>query len=699
MSFATLLLAAITIVDEGRPQVRLEHDGTAAAAAAAEILQRHVVLIAKTALPQQGDIPALRFESAPFDGYRIESREKGVVVSGRFAVLAVYDLLRGWGCRFDSDAPHLPQLPTLSIKPREWRNSRPLYVETDRLDLAMAATGISVRGLHRAGTAMHARAKEYGYRIRVASTSFDDFLPVELFEKHREFFALRRGARHPRGNFALTNADARRAYLDRVETWLDEHPEVDCLGLWPRVTTVWCEESKAHGHAESYALLWREAAKRFPKSRFEILATGLTLKPPAGKVPRNIEVRLRPGRDASALQGVAVQAIEAVVRAWEVRGAKVLLEIDGAPESWCGLPWPNHDAVRADATRAWGAVLVHPDRTRAMLWHDPRARVTIDEELAGLLGHARVVRSWGDPADAARLWPEPGPSLGARAGEVERLRERAMRPEQSETARREDATRAWFQFGALAHDLGRRYRRQMEQRMRTMLKEVLPEGAEAKVGPATVRETIDRVEVETAQLRLIVERHTATVVGLHRRHGTGWSGDLLGKGGRGFAVVALAQKSARTAGEVRVRAGKRGEARVELAGLIHAGGARWKASLLLDGSSARVRQEASVDAAGGIAVGFRFEKGTWDEWVCPSYAREGKFTHPATSRQASFRIVPDELLYVAKAPRGFGVALQLPHGGVASIVDGEDATLLTTSIGRRIVIDWIVFAGTGELGK
>jgi hypothetical protein len=697
VSLAALLLTAVTIVDAGKPQVRLEHDGSVAASAAAEILQRHVVLISKTALPKQGDVPPLRIESTPFDGYRIESRQGGLLVAGRYPVLAVHDLLRDWGARLETDT--LPQRGTLAVEPRTWRNARPLYVESERLDLATPATGLSVRGLHRYPKSVHARAKEYGYRVRVASTTFDDFLPLELFEKHREYFALRRGARHPRGNFALTNADARRAYLDRVEAWLAEHREVDCLGIWPEVTTVWCEESRALGCAEAYALLWREAAKRFPERTFEILATGLTLRPPEGRVPANVEVRLRPGREASALQGVAGQSIEAVVRAWEVRGARVLLEIDGAPDRWCGLPWPNHDAIRANAARPWGAVLVHPDRLRATLWHRPKARVAIDEEMAGLLGRARHVRSWGDPADAAKLWPEPGPSLGARAGEVERLRARAMDRERSPTARQEDAARAWFAFGALARDLGRTYRRRMELRMRRMLEEVLPEGAVTKIGPATVRETFDVVEVETAQLRLKIDRRTATVNGLQRRRGTGWSGDLIGPGGRGFAVVALAEKSDRTGGEVSVRAGKEGEARIELSGLTHAGGSRWKASLLLDGSTARIRQEASVDAAGGIVIGFRFSKGTWDEWVCPSYAREGRFEHPGTRRQASFRIVPEEMLYVRKAPRGIGLALRLPHGGVAAIVDGSDGTLLSSSPGRRIVADWIVFGGTGELGK
>jgi len=692
-----LLLLAVTIVQDGKPQVRLEHDGSPAAEAAAEVLQRHVVLIAKTALPKDGGLPALSFAQNSFDGYRIEAHEGGMRIEGRFPVVAAYDLLREWGCRFGGAEPHVPGRTDLAVEPRVWRNERPLYVESARLDLATPATGIAARGLGSYPRTVHGRARQLGYRLRVASTTFDDFLPVSLFEEHPEWFALRRGERRPRGNFALTNADARTGYLDRVEAWLDDHPEVDCLGIWPEVTTVWCEESEARGHAESYALLWREAAARFPGRRFEILATGLTLKPPAGTVPDNVDVRLRPGRDASALQGLAGQPLDAVARAWKVRGARVFLEIDGAPESWCGLPWPNHDAIRADAARGFGAVLVHPDRVRATIWHDRRARVAIDGEMAGLLARARSVRSWGDPADAADLWPAPGPSPGARAGAVERLRRRAMRPDLAAGERRAAANGAWFTYGALARELGPAYRRAMDRRMRRMLEEVLPDGASREAGPAQVRETFEEVVVETNLLRLSIDRRSATVLKVERKRGTEWSGNLLGDSGRGFAVVALGERVQRAAGEVFVREGKEGTAVVELAGRTHAAGSRWEATLRLDASSARVAQEARVDAAGGIAAGFRFGPGSFDEWVSPSYAREGRFEHPEERRQASFRMVPGEALYVRRAPRGTGIALVLPRGGVAAVVDGSDGSLLATSRTRALRVDWVVFTSPSEL--
>ncbi|MHC4952641.1 MAG: hypothetical protein ACYTGZ_02030 [Planctomycetota bacterium] len=706
-ALAPLLLAAVALVSDGKPVARLEHDGSAAAMAAAEIFQRHVVLVAKTALPEKGAARAIRFETSAFNGYRIESREGNVVVSGRYPVLAAYDLLRDWGCRFDAADPHLPEHTTLAVKMRVWRNDRPLAVEGDGFDPALPAVALAVRGLANYPKPHHARATALGYDVRVASTTFDDFLPPALFDKHPNYFALRRGERAARGNFALTNPAARKEYLDRVEAWLTAHPEVDVLGIWPEVTTVWCEESIKLGRAEAYALLWRAAAKRFPLRRFEILATGATLKPPAGRVPDNVEVRLRPGRDANLLQPLAGQPIGDIARAWELRGARVLLATDAAPPTWCGLPWPCHDAVRGNARHFGGAVLVRPTRVLAELWHRPGARVAIDAEMADLLKRARTVSSWGDPRDAARLWPqrEDGSrtTLGARMGEVERTVARAMRADLPADERCTAAAAAWFGFRHLVHDLGeehgRTYRRLRERDFRAMLAELLPDGAETRVAGARVLETFDTIIVETVRLRLGIERKTATVTELRRRVGREWSADLAGAQGRVFAVVGLRAKTDRVDGEVRVRGTGDGELRIELAGRLHRGGPRWKSVLVLDGSSASIRQTAEVAVPGGIAAGCKFAPDVLDEWVCPSYATEGRFTRPDKPKQASFRLVPGSIVYCRKGPRGVGIALRLPHGGVGAIVDGEDTTMISTSPSNRIVAEWIVFRGLGELGN
>ncbi|MHC4224696.1 MAG: DUF4838 domain-containing protein, partial [Planctomycetota bacterium] len=385
MWIGALLLAAVELVADGESRLRIEGDGSEAARRAVALLKRNVVLMTGAALPETGTGPALRFVQTAAPGYTIRMSGADVVVEGDDVLRAAYDLLEGWGCRFDGEEPVTPRKPNLKIEPQSWRRQRELYVETDRFDPSFPATGIAVFGIEGYAAPDFAPARALGYALRVASNTFDDFLPPELYEEHRDWFALRRGKREPRGNFALTNPAARVAYLDAVERWLEAHPEVDCFGIWPEVTTIWCEESEALGHAEAYALLWKEAAARFPKRKLEILATGLTLRPPQTTVPTNVEVRLRPGRDASGLQAVAVQEIDAVVRAWEARGARVVLEIDAGPESWCGMAWPCHDAIRGNARRFAAAVLRNGTHLHARLWRIPDREERLGPALSALL--------------------------------------------------------------------------------------------------------------------------------------------------------------------------------------------------------------------------------------------------------------------------------------------------------------------------
>ncbi|MHC4817071.1 MAG: hypothetical protein ACYTF8_03275, partial [Planctomycetota bacterium] len=263
MTWAALLLAAsLDLVVAGEPRVHLETDGTPAARFAGDLLKRHAVLIAGTALPEQGDGAVLRFERSDTAGYAIRLGDSGAVVSGSDLVRAAFDILESWGCRFDGGEPVLPRRKDLRLEEREWRPKRVLYVE--EFDPSIPAQGVAVRGLTAYRREELGRARELGYRVRVASTSFDDFLPPDLFGKHPDWFAGRHGKREARGNFALQNGGARAAYLDRLGEWLRAHPEVDCVGIWPEVTAAWDEEAVTHGARESYALLWREAAARYP---------------------------------------------------------------------------------------------------------------------------------------------------------------------------------------------------------------------------------------------------------------------------------------------------------------------------------------------------------------------------------------------------------------------------------------------------
>lgn len=664
-----LLLATVDLVSGGEPRLRVETDGSPAARYAAELIKRHAILKTGVALPATGALPPLRIQLGGRPGYAIREAAEGILIEGRDPVRAAHDLLEAWGDE---------RRDRLAIEPREWRPRRFLWIEAENFDASLPAAGLAVRGIEKIPTGV----RELGYSLRVASESFDDFLPPALFAQHPEWFALRSGKREARGNFALTNAEARAAYLNALGTWLKKHPEVDVAGIWPEVTSVWCEETLALGAPEAYALLWREAAARFPGRGFEILATGLTLRPPAdGGVPKNVEVRLRPGRDASGLQGLLGQKIDAVVKAWEVRGARVLLEIDAAPESWCGMPWPCHDAIRANAERFRFAVLRGGGRVHAQLWRDPDA----SGGDRTLLDRARRVVSWGDPRDAAELFFEERQGLAFKIGATERLLRLAVKEQDPQAA-----NDVYLGYRSILRDLKpahrRIYKRHRGRDVRRMMETLLPEGATRKVGPASVRETFARTIVETDTLRLEIDRDAATVISLKRRVKGEWCEELC-EGA--FEVVALKVPSARTDGDVELSSPATGKLRIDLRGRLRADGPRWRSRLDLASGSGIVRQVAEVVAAGGIAAGCIFPRDRFDRWVCPPHAREGRLGE----RAPTLPLPADALVYVRKGERGAGLAARLPHGGTVTLAGG----LVATRSGRTLMVDWIVFVHPGEL--
>jgi hypothetical protein len=702
-----LVLANVDLVADGKPVARLAWEGGPRAEAAAKILNKTLVLMTGTALPEGGTAPPLRFVETRDPGYIVRTGKDGVTVEGSHLVHAVYDMLEGWGCRFGGDEPFLPEHERVSVRPFEWRPRRALYVADSVPDLSLRADGIAIRGLQeyaRRRDAVVERRDRYGALVRVASTTFDDFLPPRLYEAHPRWFALRRGERVPRGNFALTDAEARAFYLDALGRWLETHPEVDVAGLWPEVTEVWCEDTLKIGAPEGYALLWREAARRFPDRRFEILATGLTLRPPKGKVPANVEVLFRPGKETSLLQGVMdprqEESLTPVVKAWRARGAKVVLEIDGAPESWCGLPWPCHDAVRFDAAHFEAAVLRGVTAALAGAWRRPEVGLNLDAALATLVTRARGVRSWGDLRDTPELFVEDAFPLAYRVATVERLNRMASEKHRPADQRRMAAQDAFLGFLALQEEMGeaegRAYARYRGADFRRMQETLLPDGTERKLGPARLKETMDTVWIETDLLRLGIDRRKATVVSLLRKRGIDWGEDLGGADGRFFSVVAVNVKGARRDGRISFKNPEPGVLDITLRGRVGKDGSRWSSTLVLKSGSGLIRQIGKIEGR-GIASGCQWSGGPLDRWVCPAFVREGSLGAPEA--RFAFPMPAGTLLYCRAGETGPGLAARLPRGGPLTVSKGKTSSLVTTAAGDAIAVDWIVFAQLFELGR
>ncbi len=695
-----VMCAAIEIVGDGQPRVHLETDGSPAAKHAAELLRKHVVLMTGVALPSLGKGHALRWERTTWRGYRITTNaDTGhTLIAGDDLVRAAYDILARWGCRMDVEPPHIPRAKRLAITARDVPRVRDLFTQR-AFDPTWPVQGWSVVGLRNYDAAKARAVAALGYRVAVASDTFDDFLDPALFEQHPEWFAKRGERRVPRGNFALLRAEARAAYLDALGAWLVAHPEVHRVGIWPEVTTVWDDDAVAAGIPHAYALLWREAAARFPKREFEILATGLTVRPPrAGRVPNNVVVRMRPGADASGWQPLRDQPLFAVVQGWRARGARVTLEIDAAPRPWCGLPWPCHQALRGNAALFPEAVLVRGSRELAALWREPDEPVTLGPLLARLLETSRSVRSVGtiDAAGALFLTPEDG--AGYLVGEVERQFARARSQDLALAARRAAARSMYAHYRRALRSVpdAARYRRYRERQVRRLIHELEPEGIRYRVGPATITEKDATLQVETDTLAMRIDRPRATVTAVRRKLGREWSAWVGSEQKALFAVAALGQSSDRKNGRVSITSPATGVVRVVLHGRFGAAGATSTNALTFRNGSGLIHQTATTTARDGLVVGCRFAPHHFDHWVCPAYAVDGTMDLPLPS----LHLPTETLLYCRNGARGLGLALRVTRASPVRLQLQDDEILLyTTTRANQLKTTWILFQSKAELAK
>lgn len=214
---------------------------------------------------------AIRVAPAARDG----ERAPRIVIGGddeRGVVYAVYDLLERLGCRWFHPAidPHdpevVPRAKTLALAPGAWAVASPMKHRTlawfnwryendpskvtitpERLavqiDWAMKARynvfeSVAVESpptspLYRTLAA----AKERGMLVQSPGHNFGLFLrnDPKTFAEHPEWFGMQRGIRVPHrvpgSQFCWSNAEARRHFVDNVEAFVRERPELDVLML------------------------------------------------------------------------------------------------------------------------------------------------------------------------------------------------------------------------------------------------------------------------------------------------------------------------------------------------------------------------------------------------------------------------------------------------------------------------------------
>jgi len=230
--------------------------------------------------------------------------------------------------------------------------------------------------------------------------------------------------------------------------------------------------------------------------------------------------------------------------------------------------------------------------------------------------------------------------------------------------------------------------------VRRLFAELLPQGVTYALGPASVRETLDRIDLETDRLRISVDRAQAAVVAVQRKVGAEWSADLTGGDGHFFGVVALAGRGRGDGGDVEVASPDTGLLRITLTGFA-AGGTRWTSELSLASASGRIRQRARIEGPGGLAVACRWHGPVFGHWVCPPYAAEGGFE----GQRITFGMPAGTLVWCRQGDDGPGLALRLPRGAAVTVAPGDQPMLVATGRGRELTVDWIVFTDPGELGR
>lgn len=220
-------------------------------------------------------------EATGHDGYAIRVADEGgdprIVVGGdtpRAVVYAVYDILERLGCRWfhpplDARDPELvPRSPDLTLPAGAWAVASPMRFRTLhwfewrtggrgawRIDATPAELGVEIDWAmksrydtfessaaelspdHPLYRALVTEARRRGMRIRAPGHNFDLFFPDDdaAFAAHPEWFGMRDGrrVRHAAhgAQFCWTNAAARALFVDNVERFVRERPEIDVLML------------------------------------------------------------------------------------------------------------------------------------------------------------------------------------------------------------------------------------------------------------------------------------------------------------------------------------------------------------------------------------------------------------------------------------------------------------------------------------
>jgi pimeloyl-ACP methyl ester carboxylesterase len=320
LAASTLTASPVVLVENGRSAHRicLPPQASAAEQRGAVELQRFLEEMSGARLPvaeQCGSDPGILLKYAPEYGaeeFSLKTVGSNIVITGgrpRGVMYGAYTFLEKLGCRwFSSSLSRIPKRKTVRIEELDDRQKPAFEMRWPGITEAAEKEWAARNKLNGGGLPLDAST---GGRVECAPCGHSFYWlvpPAKFFAAHPEYFALVEGKRRNSGaQLCLTNPGTIRAGVERILSWLEEHPEVDIVGVCQEDWRGWCEcdqcrrVEQEEGGAHSGPIvrfvnaLAEEITKKYPNKRILTYAYQYSEPAPSRTRPHpNVRIQLAP---------------------------------------------------------------------------------------------------------------------------------------------------------------------------------------------------------------------------------------------------------------------------------------------------------------------------------------------------------------------------------------------------------------------
>jgi pimeloyl-ACP methyl ester carboxylesterase len=254
LAASTLAAAPVVLIDNGRSahQICVPPQATAAEQRGAAELQRFLEEMSGARLPvshQCGSGPSIVLKYAAEFGaeeFSLKTAGRNIVITGgrpRGVMYGAYTFLEKLGCRwFSSSLSRIPKRKTVRVEELDDRQKPAFEMRWPGITEAAEKDWAARNKLNGGGLPLDVTT---GGRVECSPCghSFYWLIPPDKhFAEHPEYFSLVEGKRRNSGaQLCLTNPGTIRAGVERILRWLEEHPEVDIVGVCQEDWRGFCE--------------------------------------------------------------------------------------------------------------------------------------------------------------------------------------------------------------------------------------------------------------------------------------------------------------------------------------------------------------------------------------------------------------------------------------------------------------------------